>query len=192
MRDWVARWRLNSTEEDAGPELKAFSFVSLNSLICAVDLSPSFFFTRNCAVHRMLWCVSKSDTSPGTSHGCILELDPVRTMGQEPATASVSKSLSLLPSLPLFCVALAEENVPLWQFHLAPLEPYKSSHGIWVLSCCCQVGLIIAAFLYSVHYASVLLFSLARILAVSYSARSHPYFFKKCLYSVSRVNLLLL
>lgn len=147
--------------------------------LCCWSLSL-FLFHTSFTVHRVLWCVSESDTSTGTSHGCILELDPVRTTGQEPATASVSKSLSLLPFLPLFCIALAEENVPLWQFHLAPLEPCKSSHDIWVLSCGCQVGLIIAAFLYSAHYASVLLFSLARTLAVSYSAQSHPYFKKKC------------
>lgn len=31
-----------------------------------------------------------------------------------------------MPLLPLFGFAWAEENVPLWQFHLAPSESYKS------------------------------------------------------------------
>lgn len=71
-------------EEDPGTELKASSF---NSLTCRVHLSPSFFCAPMCAIHRMLWCVSESDTS--AFHGCNLELDPVRSMGQEPATTSV-------------------------------------------------------------------------------------------------------
>lgn len=75
---------------------KFFSLIGFNNWTVSCWSLSLPLCTLTCAVHTTLCCVSKSDSRSGTCRGCILELDPVRNTGQEPATTSALE----IPSTP--------------------------------------------------------------------------------------------